>query len=104
MSSSNLIWLSDWYNNNCNGNWEHMYGVRIETLDNPGWELTIDLSDIIYHGNKDINLPWRFIEKNENDWYGYKIEDEKFNAAGDPLKLDFLIGLFRDVIENCSSV
>ncbi|WP_143316933.1 Imm53 family immunity protein [Clostridium sp. HBUAS56017] len=35
--------LQDWYNRNCNGDWEHSYGVNIGTLDNPGWTVDIDL-------------------------------------------------------------
>lgn len=30
-------WLSNWHKLNCNGDWEHTYGIKIETLDNPGW-------------------------------------------------------------------
>ncbi len=27
----------------CDGEWEHDYGIKIETLDNPGWLVSIDL-------------------------------------------------------------
>jgi hypothetical protein len=39
----NTAWLAEWYIKNCNGDWEHQYGVKIETLDNPGWHVEIDL-------------------------------------------------------------
>jgi hypothetical protein len=42
MSEDNLTWLMRWYLAECNGDWEHSYGVRVETLDNPGWSLKID--------------------------------------------------------------
>ena len=29
--------LENWYAGQCNGVWEHGCGVRIDTLDNPGW-------------------------------------------------------------------
>lgn len=29
--------LERWYAAQCNGDWEHTYGITIETLDNPGW-------------------------------------------------------------------
>lgn len=35
--------LEDWYQSNCDGDWEHGFGVTIESLDNPGWSLTADL-------------------------------------------------------------
>jgi len=34
--------ISEWYASKCDGDWEHMYGVRIETTDNPGWLAQID--------------------------------------------------------------
>jgi len=37
--------LQKWYEAECDGNWEHHYGVKIDTLDNPGWLVTIDLTD-----------------------------------------------------------
>lgn len=38
-----FTWLQDWYIQNCDGDWEHCYGIKIETLDNPGWCIDIDL-------------------------------------------------------------
>jgi hypothetical protein len=35
--------LQRWYSRQCDGDWEHSFGVRIDTLDNPGWTVTIDL-------------------------------------------------------------
>lgn len=39
----NIRKLQRWYNKQCNGSWEHQYGVSIDTLDNPGWTVVIDL-------------------------------------------------------------
>jgi hypothetical protein len=41
--------VDEWYLGKCNGIWEHRYGVRIETCDNPGWLVIfsdLPLSDI----------------------------------------------------------
>ena len=35
--------LQEWYVAQCDGDWEHSYGVKIDTLDNPGWSLKVDL-------------------------------------------------------------
>ncbi len=35
--------LQRWYASYCDQDWEHSYGVKIETLDNPGWLVHIDL-------------------------------------------------------------
>ena len=35
--------LESWYRSQCDGEWEHGFGITIETHDNPGWGLKIDL-------------------------------------------------------------
>ena len=39
-----LAWIENWYQSQCHGDWEHDYGIKIETLDNPGWRVVIDLA------------------------------------------------------------
>jgi hypothetical protein len=40
---SALARLSSWYLAQCDGDWEHDSGVHIDTLDNPGWMVDINL-------------------------------------------------------------
>lgn len=92
-----LKWLCDWYSKNCDGDWEQFYGVKIDTIDNPGWTITIDTET----STKELkDVPWVFVEKTSIDWYGYKVEEKKFEASGDPSKLEYLINVFRKMIEN----
>jgi hypothetical protein len=42
--SSLLAKLSDWHSRHCNGEREHWYGVTIQSTDNPGWWVKIDLA------------------------------------------------------------
>lgn len=93
MNTNNVAWLMKWYNDKCDGNWEHLFGIKIDSIDNPGWSITIDLDD-----TNVAELSWIYYETNDNDWYGYKIEDRKFVASGDPFKLDYLIGIFKSFI------
>jgi Immunity protein 53 len=37
--------LESWYSKQCNGDWEHQYGISIQTVDNPRWHAKIDLVD-----------------------------------------------------------
>lgn len=93
---NSLEWLQTWYLAQCDGDWEHDYGITIKTLDNPGWSVMIELK------GTDYSLPdkkWKQIETTEQDWYGYKVENDVFDAAGDPSKLEFLLQLFREQIE-----
>ena len=50
-TNSSIATLEDWYQSRCNGVWEHHFGVRIETCDNPGWLVTL----------KDLALPVKVI-------------------------------------------
>jgi hypothetical protein len=37
--------LQQWYESQCDGDWEHDFGMRIGTLDNPGWSVEINVVD-----------------------------------------------------------
>lgn len=39
-----IKWLQNWYYQLCDGEWEHQNRIRIETIDNPGWSIEIDIS------------------------------------------------------------
>jgi hypothetical protein len=43
--NAHLLWLLQWYANQCDGDWEHMFGVKIKTLDNPSWSIQIDIQE-----------------------------------------------------------
>ena len=45
MTDDSLNWLMHWYLSQCDGDWEHSYGVKLDNLDNPGWTIKIDLRD-----------------------------------------------------------
>ncbi|MBL7662724.1 immunity 53 family protein, partial [bacterium] len=71
--------LGDWYMSQCDGDWEHSYGVVIETLDNPGWRIKIDLAE--------TRLSGRFfdavqINNSETDWIVVEIQEDAFIGHG----------------------
>lgn len=76
-----LTRLNNWYACQCDGDWEHSYGVSLETLDNPGWLLQIDLTDTELEGR-----PFQAIHEGDSDndanWMQCKVELGKFQAAG----------------------
>ena len=81
--SNVLAELQQWYVSNCNGDWEHSYGIKIETLDNPGWHLKIELEDTNLQNRSFISID---INNNEDDWYTCKVNENEFEAFGDPTK------------------
>jgi hypothetical protein len=86
-----LSLLQDWYSAHCNGDWEHHYGLSIESLDNPGWHLKIDLCGTKAEGR---TLDWIEIERTEGDWIHYSVKNNKFDAAMGPQNLEEAIGIF----------
>ncbi|MFE4018167.1 Imm53 family immunity protein [Streptomyces sp. NPDC059101] len=42
--------LTAWFTRQCDGDWEHGFGIRIETLDNPGWSVEVDLEETGLNG------------------------------------------------------
>lgn len=91
-----LNWLQNWYSQFCDGDWEHEYGVKIYTIDNPGWVVKIDLAET---GFENIELNYKLYEKSDSDWYSISVKDKIFDGAGDPSKLEYLIRKFKSLIE-----
>lgn len=89
--SAAFAYLQTWFRAQCNGFWEHGNGVTIETLDNPGWMVTIDVSETPLDGK--VMKPIRK-ERNEKDWMACSVENNKFRGQGDPAKLDEILEAF----------
>lgn len=93
----NLIkWLEQWYKSQCDGDWEHLFGIKIETLDNPGWCISIDILDTILE-NK-IFEDYEIMNGDE-DWIFCRVKDGCFDGAGDPTKLEEIILKFKEWVE-----
>ena len=92
-----INWLQNWYADQCNGDWEHEYGVNIQTSDNPGWIIDIDLA---FTPLENIEIPYTLFDTSENDWYGFSIRDKKFHGAGDANKLGKIIEVFYEINQN----
>ena len=97
MESTNILkWIQDWYLSKCNGDWEHSYGVKIDTVDNPGWYITIDLNETELES---FEYDSGLVETDTSDWHFYHFKDSKYEASGDPNKLDFLLTKFKELVE-----
>jgi hypothetical protein len=91
--------LQNWYISNCNGEWEHQHGINIESRDNPGWWVKIDLmttellnkpfepvvrGDVI--GNSDPQPPWLHCYVKGGIW----------NGCGDATTLKEILEIFLE--------
>jgi hypothetical protein len=80
-----LFLVQRWYVAQCNDEWEHSYGVTIDTLDNPGWSLRVDLAETAYTGTI---LEWSERNRSEHDWVHWGVRDNRFEAACGPTNLN----------------
>ena len=96
-----LSWLSNWFASECNGDWEHENQIKIQTLDNPGWDIEIDLRDTSLEELQILN---DVVEPTENDWYFFEVRDKRFIASGDLTKLTFLLEKFKEIVESQDDV
>jgi len=84
---STLARTEAWYLRQCNGDWEHLYGITIETLDNAGWSVTIDLT-----GTKLERVPYSRLS--ENAGLDCRVERAKWKGTGGALELNQLLEEF----------
>ena len=105
MSGDSLTWLMQWYLAECNSDWEHSCGVKIDTLDNPGWTLKIDLRETDLQGRS-----FKRVERGEpasdleewralGSWLVADVKGDSFEAACGPLDLLAVIEIFRQWVE-----
>ncbi len=92
--------LQRWYLAQCDSDWAHSFGVKIDTLDNPGWSLHVDLSG--------TPLAERFFQPvsrpdHPSEWLHCKRTDTQFQGAGGPLMLTELIRVFLSWAESAAT-
>jgi hypothetical protein len=94
--SSNFAALAAWYADQCDGEWEHRYGVSIQSIDNPGWWVKVDLTgtplaarafEAVSDGVALDGVPG-------SRWLRCYVEDGVWNGAGDTTRLDEIVGYF----------
>jgi hypothetical protein len=95
-----LAWLQRWYQSQCDGQWEHSYGVRIDTLDNPGWSVEIDLTGTTLQSG---SMQPVVRQGGADDWIRCEVKDRKFIGHGDPTKLLEILTAFQEWAERYSN-
>lgn len=85
--------LQEWYARQCNDDWEHQYGVSVDTLDNPGWSLKIDLKDTDLDRHDMVNIE---IQRSDEDWMVARRTGHVFEAFGGARNLGEMIRAFLD--------
>jgi hypothetical protein len=84
--------LQLWYASQCNGQWEHSNGISIQTIDNPGWSLRVDLANTGLTGQSFDEI--RVDGADSRDWYVCRVTDDVFEAFSGPGRLTEIIHVF----------
>ena len=84
--------LQDWYVSHCDGGWEHTYGISIDTLDNPGWHLKVELADTDLSDRSFDEII--FDGEDKNDWYRCFLRNRDFVGYCGPTRLNDVIAIF----------
>jgi hypothetical protein len=92
-----LARLQTWYSHQCNGEWEHSSGVIIQSCDNPGWWIKINLigTPLLTHAFTEIAEgvdAQRFALGSH--WLSCRIENGTWHGAGDETKLERILEVF----------
>ena len=94
----NIInWLEKWYQSNCDTEWEHAYGIKINTLDNPGWIVEIDLADTPLKDKVFENIK---IDNGNEDWIICCVNNDVYTGSGDTAKLEEILNMFKEWVES----
>ena len=91
--------LEAWYTSHCNEEWEENHGVSIQSCDNPGWWVKIDLE-----GTDLLNKPFKEVVRGDvvgnmdpqPPWLHCYIENTKWHGAGDQSTLEEILQIFLD--------
>jgi hypothetical protein len=86
-----VLRLAKWYEAQCNGSWEHEYGVVIDTLDNPGWSVKVDLTGTNLAGSQFVEVKNLAHERN---WIHCVVKEQRFEGTGGPGMLGHILEVF----------
>ncbi|TCQ16656.1 immunity protein 53 of polymorphic toxin system [Rhizobium sp. PP-CC-3G-465] len=93
--------LCAWFQRHSFGDWHEDHGIIIDTLDNPGWSLKIDLE-----GTELCDRQFSEIELNrsERDWLTARKSGNCFEAFGGPMNLEEMLRAFLAWTESDAGV
>jgi len=92
-----IKWLEEWYESNCDGDWEHSSGINIENVDNPGWLIKFDIKYTLY---EDVAFKDVTIDRAEHDWVRCRKREDVIHCSGGSRNLEELLLIIKKSIED----
>jgi Immunity protein 53 len=89
------VWsdVQNWFASNCDGEWEHDFGIKIETMSDPGWLVVVDLDDTNLEGREFTPVAE---QTSESSWIDCRVEQAKYRGMGDPSRVEEILRIFVD--------
>lgn len=98
ISNSSLEKIQKWYHSNCDQEWEHICGISLETVDNPGWKITVDLDETIHVAFK--FLEFEYGDQSCGDWVVIRKIDTKLIGTCGPLNLATMLSVIAEWLDD----
>lgn len=86
-----VAWLEAWFQRHCNGTWEDDHAIKIQTVDAPGWYVSIDVSGTPL---QDVFFDPVVQATSERDFIQCNIEQSCFRATCSPQHLQEVLQIF----------
>lgn len=93
----NLSELARWYARHCDGTWEHQRGISIQSTDNPGWWVKIDLNGTALVRKTFVPVAVGIDAQGHpaaKRWLHCAVRNEVWEGAGDETRLEDIIDRF----------
>ena len=94
-----LEFFSEWIFRNCDGLWEHSYGMKIESLDNPGFFVEFDIFKTNMEKINFQEVIWESSSDPDSDWLECRVEGSKWRSACSVNNLSRVISIFKNWVE-----
>lgn len=73
-----------------------MFGIKVETIDNPGWMVHIDLEDTELENKNFEKIQY---DNGDKDWLLCFLKGKIFFGTGDSQKLGKILTIFKEWVE-----
>ena len=90
-----LDWVQRWFISNCNGDWEHGYGINMEYTKETGWYVYFNVNHTSMYDCKFDKKD----KKGKKKWLTFEVNENSFIGRGDSSKLEEILQTFHDWVE-----
>lgn len=87
--------MQSYFVQNCDGEWEHEFGIEITTTDNPGWHVQIDVAGTKYEG---VEIAKISEQRSPDDWLIIGIKDQILVGSGGPRNLIEILEHLKNIL------